>query len=120
MRAVGVAGLVVAAIGLRPANAACSVPRIRTLQNQTTAGFMTVSTGTTCHISLRSSTGPMLSADIVQQPSNGKAATSGQRIAYRSRPGFLGADTFSYARRGYDTRNNPVVRTVRVSVTVTP
>jgi hypothetical protein len=43
-----------------------------------------------------------------------------QRIADTSRSGFLGSDSFTYARRGFDTRNNPAARIVRVSVTVTP
>lgn len=45
---------------------------------------------------------------------------SGNRIVYRSRPGFVGSDAFAYVRHGLDRYNSPVTRTVRVAVTVTP
>ena len=102
------------------ASARCSVPRIATFNNQTVDGRMTVSSGDRCSIKLRSSSGPTHSAEIVQRPSNGTVVIEApHRIIYRSRAGYVGNDTFTYARRGLDINNTPVVRTVRVSVRVT-
>jgi len=63
----------------------------------------------------------MFSVDIVQRPSQGTVqVSSGNSIVYTSRAGFVGSDSFSYARRGQTKRGNPAVRTIRVAVTVTP
>jgi hypothetical protein len=103
------------------AEARCSGPFIRTFDNQTVDGHVTVNSGASCNIRLRNSPGPMFSAEIVQRPSNGSVSVGGSnRIVYRSRAGFVGTDTFSYARRGQNTAGSSVVRTVRISVTVTP
>lgn len=100
---------------------ACSVPFIRTLDNQTVDGSMTVRSGKNCRIVLARSHGPIYSAHIVQKPSNGTAQIDGgNRVIYKSRAGFVGSDSFTYARRGLDTRNNPVTRTVRIVVRVRP
>jgi len=81
---------------------------------------MTVSSGDRCSIRLRHSSGPTFSAEIVQRPSNGTVVIEApHRIIYRSRAGYVGNDTFTYARRGLSTNNAPVVRTVRISVRVT-
>jgi hypothetical protein len=102
------------------ATARCSVPYIRTLNNQTVDGRMTVTSGDSCSIRLRRSGGPTYSASIVQRPSNGTATVDGQnRIVYRSRAGFVGRDAFTYARHGESMRGSPVTRTVRIAVTVT-
>jgi Bacterial Ig domain len=102
------------------AMARCSVPRIRTLNNQAVDGRMTVSSGDSCSIRLRRSGGPTYSASIVQRPSNGTATVDAQnRIVYRSRAGFVGHDAFTYARHGESIRGNAVTRTVRIAVTVT-
>jgi hypothetical protein len=120
LKQAGVACVLLVAVATQSASA-CSVPRICTLGNQTVDGFMTTRSGKPCGIVLKRSPGPTHSADIVAQPSNGSVHVTGKnRIVYRSRPGFVGSDTFSYARRGLDTRNNPVTRTVRIAVTVTP
>jgi len=103
------------------AMARCSVPYIRTLNNQTVDGRMTVSSGDSCSIRLRRSGGPTYSASIVQRPSNGTATVDARnRIIYRSRVGFVGHDAFTYARHGESMRGGVVARTVRVAVTVTP
>lgn len=99
----------------------CWVPTFRTLDNQTVTGYMSVKTGKRCSIMLRSSRGPTYSAHIVARPANGNVwVGGGNRVFYQSRSGFVGKDSFSYARDGFDTRNNPVTRTVRVDVEVTP
>ena len=99
----------------------CSVPRIRTLNGQTVDGTMTVKSGKRCSIVMRNSRGPTFDVRIVTQPSYGGIRIEApHRIVYQSRTGFVGDDSFTYARRGFDTRNNPVTRTVRIAVTVTP
>jgi hypothetical protein len=100
---------------------ACSVPYIRTLNNQTVDGHMAARSGRPCSIRLRNSSGPTTDASIVQRPANGTVSIGGgNRIIYRSRPGFVGGDAFAYARHGRDRYNSVVTRTVRVAVTVTP
>lgn len=100
---------------------ACSVPFIRTFPGHVVTGTMTVKSGKTCSIPVAWSAGPMLSAKIVQRPTNGLVSIAGSnRIVYRSRPGFSGRDSFTYSRSGTDTRNNANVRTVQIVVTVRP
>jgi hypothetical protein len=98
----------------------CSVPPIRTLENQTVNGTMTVKAGTRCSIILRSSSGPMETTSIVAQSSHGALRVSGNSVFYQPRKGFVGNDAFTYARSGLDTRNNKVKRTVSIAVEVTP
>ena len=118
LRALGFA----AVLAILPAGAqalACSVPYIRTYDNQATSGTMRTKAGQPCSIYLRRSRGPMQIAAIVQRPVHG-TVSAGHRITCRPRPGFTGTDAFTYARRGLDTGNNPVTRTVRIAVTVYP
>ena len=100
---------------------ACSVPYIRTFNNQTVDGHMTARSGRPCSIRMTNSAGPTSGASIVQRPSGGTVAIgSGNRIIYPSRPGFVGSDSFTYARHGLDRYNSPVTRTIRVAVRGTP
>ena len=102
------------------ASARCSVPLIRTVNNQTVDGRMMVSSGDRCAIRFRRSSGPTFNASIVQRPSHGSVVVElPHRIVYRSRAGYVGEDAFTYARHGLDINNNKVVRTVRVRVNVT-
>jgi len=102
------------------ASARCSVPRIATFENQTVDGHMTVSSGSPCAIKLKHSRGPTYGAHIVQRASNGTVRVDGSnRIVYRSRAGYVGGDSFAYARTGESRGGDAVTRTVRVSVTVT-
>ena len=100
--------------------ASACMPFVRWVNGQTVDGYMTVRTGKPCHLNFRSA-GPTQRTEIVARPSNGSlVAGSIGRLTYRSRPGFVGSDTFTYARRGLDARNNPMNATIRVSVKVTP
>src|SRR6266850_2975960 len=120
IRVVGFVCFFVAAFIAESADA-CSVPNGTELANQTTAGRMTVRTGKPCGVRMIFSRGPTYSVEIAQRPRNGTTTVDPpHRIVYRSRPGFVGSDTFTYVRRGLDTQNNPVVRTVEFAVTVTP
>jgi hypothetical protein len=117
-----ISGLAVVVLLAMSADAAarCSVPMIPTFNNQTVDGRMTLNSGATCAIRLVNSAGPTYSSEIMQRPSQGTLTMGGNnRIIYRSRPGFVGADSFTYARRGLSTGGAPVVRTVRIAVNVT-
>ncbi len=96
----------------------CSVPFIRTLNNQTVEGTMFAVTGKRCSIILTRSMGPTFGTRLVSPPSNGAVSISGNRIVYVSRPGFVGEDHLVYAREGQDMLNHPVTRTVNLTVKV--
>jgi hypothetical protein len=115
-----IVGAVVLVAGLLLADpaAACSVPRIRTFHNQTADGQMTVRSGKRCSIVFRSS-GPTETHSVVQRPLHGTLQVGSiGRIIYQSRAGYVGADEFTYVRRGRDRYNNPSVRTVHIIVRV--
>jgi hypothetical protein len=70
---------------------------------------------------MRNSLSPIHTFAIAQRPSNGTATINANRVLYRSRPGFVGNDTFTYAMHGHSgLSNNPAVWRVRVHVTVVP
>jgi hypothetical protein len=96
----------------------CEVPLIRSFDNQTVSGTMYAVSGKPCGIVIQYTGGPMHSAEVVQNASNGRATASGQKITYISRTGFVGEDHFTYVRRGLNNRNEPVVRTVNITVEV--
>ena len=98
----------------------CHVPYIRTLENQTVDGYMTVKAGKRCSIVLRNSSGPVQTTRIIGGPSAGVATARGMRITYVPRPGYTGSDRFAYARAGQDRYGRPTVRTVNVNVSVVP
>ena len=96
----------------------CLVPSIRTLDNQTVSGTMYAASGKKCAITVSHSRGPIHSAHVVATPRNGSVSIAGDRVTYRSRPGYVGDDRFVYARQGFDNLNRPVTRTVDVTVKV--
>ena len=101
-------------------SALACMPWVRWVNGQTVDGYMTVRTGKPCHVTFRSA-GPTEHTQIIVRPSNGSVTTGSiGRLTYRSRDGFVGSDTFTYARRGLDARNNPMDATIRVLVNVTP
>jgi hypothetical protein len=102
------------------ASARCSVPRIHTLNNQSVDGHMTVTSGARCSIKLKRSSGPIYGAHIVQGAANGTVTVDGSnRVVYRSRAGYVGSDSFTYARTGESRVGNAVTRTARINVSVT-
>lgn len=120
IRVLGVAGLLLVACCAEAA-ARCSVPRIRTFENQTVDGRMWADSGKPCRVRFLSSSGPIQSVEIVQRPTNGTLRVGDvQSLIYTSRPGFGGADSFIYARKGLTKAGTPTTRTVRVWVTVAP
>jgi Bacterial Ig domain len=103
------------------ASARCSVPYIRTFNNQAVDGHMTVNSGARCSIRLKHSSGPTYGAHIVERASHGTVTVDGSnRVVYRSRAGYVGSDSFTSARTGESRVGAAVTRTVRISVTVTP
>jgi hypothetical protein len=103
------------------AKARCSVPYIKTVENQTVQGRMMADSGKPCPIRFKHSSGPTFNVEIVQRPSSGTLrVVEMQRIIYTSRPGFVGQDAFVFARRGLTKVGVSTVRTIEVSVTVTP
>ena len=79
---------------------------------------MFATSGRRCGIMIGRSRGPIFSSSLVSNAKNGTVTVSGVRIIYTSRPGFVGDDEFTYARRGLNRQNEPVVRTVNVAVKV--
>lgn len=113
-------GLTMPIWGSIDASAARCMGTVRTFHGQTVDGHMTVRSGKRCNITFRSS-GPTETTQIVQRPSNGTVSIGGVgKVTYQARKGFVGSDTFTYARRGRDARNNPSDRQVRILVTVNP
>jgi hypothetical protein len=120
-RMIKTVGIVVVAMSVMagPAVAgSCIVPFIKTLDNQTVFGTMYAASGKSCSITVVRSPGPIFSASVVKQPSNGSVSINGGRVVYLSRPGYVGDDRFVYARQGLDAMNRPIKRTVDVSVKV--
>jgi hypothetical protein len=102
-----------------PASAVCA-PFVRWVNNQTVDNYMTVRSGKTCSLIFRSG-GPTYQTVILARPSHGIVSVGNVgRVIYRARPGYVGFDTFTYARRGLDSRNNQKNATIRIAVTVTP
>jgi Bacterial Ig domain len=103
------------------ASAACSAQRAPTSRNQTVDTRMRVTSGDACGYRLRDSLSPVHTIAIAQRPSNGAATVDVNRVRYRSRPGFVGNDTFTYAMHGHSALSgSPAVWRVRVHVTVVP
>jgi hypothetical protein len=106
-------------VGLAGEASAC-FSFVRTLNNQTVDAQSTVKSGKSCSIKFRSS-GPIETLRIDQRPGHGTLqTTSAGGLRYSAKSGYVGSDTFTYTRLGKDTRNNPIFRSVRVSVNVTP
>ena len=118
MKGIALAGLAVFVLGVDAATA-CVVPYIP-WANRINDGTMTVASGKPCKIYFRS-LGPTPDVQIVQRAAHGRVSIgSVNTVIYQSRPGFVGNDTFAYARRGLNSRNRPVNVTMRIAVTVTP
>jgi hypothetical protein len=120
IRASSLACLVLFALCAEAA-ARCSVRPVAEYPGQTVDTQMTVSSGAPCGWGLGNSLGPTFTTHTVRQPSHGTVYfIKTHDVIYRSRPGFVGSDSFTFARRGASMGGSSHVRTVRVSVTVTP
>lgn len=98
--------------------AVCRVPIFRTPGGGVGSGKMTATAGKPCKI-----VGTPLNAmtvTIEQRPSHGTLTVGDYgAITYTARSGYVGSDSFAYARRGRDDFGVPVaVRRAKVAVTV--
>lgn len=98
---------------------ACTRP-VKMRENDTAQRFMQVRSGKSCSVGF-TSLGPMQSVKVTKRPSHGKVETNHFMVVkYTAQAGYVGPDSFTYARVGRDGRNNPTVRTIEVTVTVMP
>ena len=112
-------GLLLLALATETAAASC-MPGVRWVNGQTVDGYMTVRSGKACHLNFRSR-GPTDRTAIVARPSHGTASVNANgRVTYRANAGYVGSDTFTYARQGMDSQNNKMDARIRVDVKVTP
>ena len=80
---------------------------------------MTVRSGRPCDIAFNS-LGPVTSTTVEKRPAHGAVVVdSFGRVIYKSRPNFVGEDSFRYNRRGLDHLNKPIVTYMQVAVKVT-
>src|SRR4028119_1344394 len=83
-------------------------------------GEMTVKAGKGCGFSLNGIEGAISEAAIVQKPKTGLAGVRGIMPYYVAKPGYRGADEFSYAIIGTDQYGGPMRITTKMKVTVIP
>ena len=82
--------------------------------------WMKVQSGKPCEIWFRSS-GPMYDVQITKRPAHGSVRIGdAKKVIYQSRPGYTGADSFTYVYSGRSPRNVPIRSEVTFAVTVTP
>jgi hypothetical protein len=106
IKILGLAACVLVALGCGSA-LACS-GAITGSSDRGTVATMTVKSGATCGTPFRGSIGATHGVKILQRPAHGTLqVTSGHGVYYRSRPGYVGADTFSFTRYGLDMQGNP-------------
>jgi hypothetical protein len=102
------------------AQARCSVPRFNFRLGEPTSTTITADSGARCIIKLRESNVSIFKSIVtVQRPAKGSlTALNPLNIAYQSRPGYQGQDSFAFKIVG--TRNGaPLTTHATVTVTVT-
>lgn len=83
-------------------------------------GEMTVKAGKGCGFGLNGIQGAITEAAIAQKPRVGMAGVRGLMPFYVAKPGYRGADEFSYTISGMDQYGGPMRVTTRMKVTVVP
>ncbi|HEY8382113.1 MAG TPA: hypothetical protein VIL09_08190 [Microvirga sp.] len=110
-----------AAVLCGPAEARdCIVPAYYALDNQTIDTNIKVKANKFCRIAMSRGIGGLRDPRITKQARFGAAAINGFAVVYRPKSGFVGTDSFTYARENWDRWGNKAVRTVNVTVEVTP
>ena len=114
--------ILAAAFTLMMANAAiaeCSVARFGFFRGQTSDTTMTVSSGASCGVIVHAGARSRFdSVSITSAPRNGTLSPrAGVGVTYRSKPGYRGADTFTFAVTGQLASGHGTA-TIRVDVTV--
>lgn len=100
------------------AEAKCSMANFEGF-DQAVDARMLLSSGVHCTVVLKYSAGPTYGFHTVQPPSHGSVSVGNNRITYRSRSGYVGADLFVFETRGESLYGTPRKSTVRIHVTVT-
>ena len=101
------------------ANAFCSVPFFRTPKGEVGEGTMTVTTGQECRLGATPLNSDTLS--FTQRPRNGTVTiVAAGVIVYKSKPGFVGEDSFAFTRSGYNDFRDKITERARVTVRVSP
>jgi hypothetical protein len=85
-----------------------------------TQGSMTVKTGKGCVFTINGIPGALEDVQIVQQPKFGRAGVQNMKPYYMAKPGYTGADEFSYAFIGKDQYGGPMRIVIKRMVTVEP
>ena len=117
----GLASCALVLLSIDPAFAACRSLPMQIYANQAIERPITVRSGERCGLKLGASGGPTFGAAIVQRPAHGSASVQPPHgVIYRANPGYVGADSFTFVRKGLDRHNQPVTFTVNVAVTVVP
>ena len=115
--AAAVAALVLAAVA-SPADAACSVTRFHFRFGQTFPAQAEVGSGQSCGIVIRAGRGTVFrQIRIVEPAKHGTATPRLTGVGYRSKAGYTGEDSFSFAVAGHSPDSDEPAR-VDVSVTV--
>jgi hypothetical protein len=118
-----VKGIVLAAVFVVTTSApalACYGSPMLTPFGQTSTSTMTVRSGRPCDISF-SSFGPVTNTAVEQRPRHGVVVVDGfGRVIYKSRPKFVGDDSFRYARHGLNHLGKPIVARAQIAVKVIP
>ncbi|WP_457089232.1 hypothetical protein [Microvirga sp. P5_D2] len=81
---------------------------------------ITVKAGTGCTFGLSGIPGAINEVKIVQAPKIGRAGVQNLRALYVAKPGYQGADEFTYALIGTDQYGGPMRVTIKRKVTVVP
>jgi hypothetical protein len=118
IRTIGLSCVLLVGLGSQASAAVCVVPNYRTLANQTAQGNMFVVSGKRCGVISLRTAGPTFSSRVLRQPAHGRVSVQGRRIVYVSHAGYIGEDSFVFARDGLDTLNKPRTNTIEMHVEV--
>jgi hypothetical protein len=98
----------------------CDLDPIRLFHNQTAESRLVIKAGKRCGIIFGWTDGAVHETLISQKAKVGSAVTDHSRVIYVSKPGYTGADEFTYARKGLDRYGNPSVMSAHIKVNVIP
>jgi hypothetical protein len=101
------------------AQAACSGPPIPGYTAEL-EGPISVKSGTGCSFGVNGIQGAISEVKITQAPKVGKAMVQNLRAHYIAKPGYQGADEFTYVFIGTDQYGGPMRVSFKRKVTVTP
>jgi hypothetical protein len=85
-----------------------------------TEGEMTVVSGTSCWSGVGGIPGALSEVKITQPPKVGRAGVSNMRPYYMAKPGYQGADEFTYTYIGTDQYGGPMRVSIKRKITVVP